>query len=286
MKIPSRLLFCSLIVSALSSPAWAITNGEIDEDNRYANVGALVMLRDPASGPPIVFCSGTLVHERILLTAAHCIDFVDARLAEGHTLEDDFRVSFGVNAREPDTWRKIAAVFVHPDYNHYEGQDGKANPVDLAVVILEDPVEDIAPAVLPTAGLLDDLHLTGLLESDLEGGSPLTAVGYGRTLEFPPPELIRIDGYRRFVETEYLGLTPTYLMVLKNPATDNGGSANGDSGGPIFWTDPLTEQDILVGVHLWSDAERVALTVDYRTDIPETLEFIETFIEMVNDGLL
>lgn len=278
-------LVCGLVLSAMlatTAPARAITNGEIDTGNDYSNVGALVMRRDP-SLPPLVFCTGTLVHERVLLTAAHCIDFIDEQLAEGHTL-DDFRVSFGVYARDDTTWLAIKDIIVHPDYNHYDGQDGKANPRDLALVILEEPV-DITPALLPLPGILDDLHMAGVLESDGEGGSPLTAVGYGRTLVFPPPDTISIDGYRRFAETEYLGLTQAYLMVLKNPAVHYGGSANGDSGGPVFWTAP-TGEDVLIGVILWGDEERVTLTVNYRTDIPETLDFIACVCDFVDAGEL
>jgi hypothetical protein len=133
--------------------------------------------------------------------------------------------------------------------------------------------------------MLDDLKMAGVLENAPDGSNPLTIVGYGRTLAFPPPELIPIDGYRRYAPTEYLSLTRAYVMTLGPPATDEGGSAGGDSGGPVFWTNPFTGQDLLIAIHNWTGDERAPHSVAYRTDIPASLEFIGFVLGAVEDAL-
>ena len=101
-------------------------------------------------------------------------------------------------------------------------------------------------------------------------------VGYGGSLEWPPPQ-IYYDDYRQFAESEYRALLKSWLRLSQNQATDDGGTCFGDSGGPAFWTEP-DGSEILVGVTSWGDAQCVAAGFNYRVDIPETLDFIDSLI--------
>ena len=70
------------ILLAIATPATAINWGKADE-GRHPNVGA-IMWQHPEWGW-IPFCSGTLIDERIFLTAGHCT-------YDG--VPEDIRVSF------------------------------------------------------------------------------------------------------------------------------------------------------------------------------------------------
>jgi len=277
------LFLSNLLVT--STPARAITWGEVDTENRYPYVGAIVGVELPATGEPFVVCSGTLIHPRVFLTAGHCTHNIEGLLDQGIiTLKDDVRVSFGVDALDSRSWLEVEAVITHPDFQ--PDLVPNDDPGDVGVLILKKPVRKITPAILPEAGLLDVLKASGELREGPEGGSRLTVAGYGRTLMFPPPETVAPDGLRRFAESEYLGLLDAWIVTSRNQAAGDGGSAGGDSGGPTLWTDPVTGQDILVGITSWGDPERVAITFKYRVDIPQTLDFITAVIGAIEDGLL
>ena len=56
---------------------------------------------------------------------------------------------------------------------------------------------------------------------------------------------------------------------------NNGGSCNGDSGGPIF----LAGSNIIVGVTSWGiDPNCAGPSIGYRTDISESLDFLSPFL--------
>jgi len=275
---------CLTVTLGTATPAWAIIWGEIDTDNRYPYVGAVVGMESPETGQPFVFCSGSLIHPRVLLTAGHATHSLETYFSQGLITLDDVRVSFGQNSLDPKTWLVVKEVVTHPGFQ--PGLVPKDDAFDVGMLILEKPVRKIAPAILPDAGLLDVLKAAGELREGSEGGSRLTVVGYGRTLSFPPPETIPPDGLRRFADSEYLGLLDAWIVTSRNQATGDGGTAYGDSGGPTLWTDPVTGLDILVGITSWGDPEKVAMTFKYRVDTPQTLDFIDFVIEAVDEGLL
>lgn len=275
---------CLTVTLGTTTPAWAIIWGEIDTKNEYPYVGAIVGMESPETSQPFVFCSGSLIHPRVLLTAGHCTDALESYLAQRLITLDDVRVSFGPDALDPKSWLEVQEVITHPDYQ--VGLVPNDDPVDVGVLILKKPVRKITPAILPEAGLLDVLKSAGELRDGSEGGTRLTVVGYGQTLTFPPPETVTPDGLRRFADSEYLGLLDAWIVTSRNQAAGDGGSASGDSGGPTLWTDPVTGLDVLVGLTSWGDPEKVAMTFKYRVDIPQTLDFIDFVIEAVEEGLL
>ncbi len=282
-------LFTAIVALGLFVPqALAITGGVVDVNNDYSNVGAVVVVHAPFPDVPLpeVAGTGTLIHPRVLLTAGHVTAFFEAFWAQGIGSPNDLRVSFGVNAYDPKTWLEIEDVITHPGF-HDVNPNQLANPPflnDVGVVILKKPVKHVPLAALPTAGLLDELKAAGLLREPAQGGTKFTVVGYGTTLDSPPPQLIDPDGLRRVAASEYQALREGWLYLNQNFATGNGGTGYGDSGGPTFWKDPATGDDILVSVTSRGDPETVATGVTWRVDIPETLDFIDWVIEEVNEG--
>jgi secreted trypsin-like serine protease len=266
LKCGWTIAMLTLTLTFWIPPTSAITWGEPDSDG-HPNVGAMVAMH-PELGPREI-CSGTLIAPQVFLTAGHCTDWASAVLPPGL-----LHVSFSTDdALNPATWLPVAAIITHPDYNWGPYSD----PHDVGILILEEPV--ILPAAtLPGEGFLDELRADGMLRQGREGAK-FTVVGYGSTLEWPPPKIIPPDGVRRVAQSEFLNLQKAWLLMSQNHAPGRGdaGTSYGDSGGPTFWV----EQDgseILVSVTSWGDIPCVATGTTYRIDIPDSLDFINSVL--------
>lgn len=262
MKLLSFFFVVLLSSCCIAVPANAITWGEPDE--HHDNVGAIV-IDFPGYGL-IPLCSGTLIHPRVFLTAGHCTRNIES-LGEG-----TLYVNFEPDALNPQKLIPVADVVTHPQY---DGGTPRSNPWDVGILILAEPVTDVVPAILPGEGFLDELLMNDLLKKHGDKAT-ITVVGYGGTLNWPPPE-ITYDNIRQFALSEMRALLTTWLVMTQNNATDNGGTCYGDSGGPAFYTEP-DNTEILVGITSWGDTPCVATGFYYRADIRETLDFIDEVI--------
>ena len=265
-RTASSLLFAAGIVIVVTAvvfrppSAKAIVGGQLDAD-KHPNVGTFVFPEGldfdfdgipdwdgDEDGVPDVPASGgnfTLIHPRVAVGAAHVFDIILEDLELGYYTIHELRVSFHPQPRlHPNTWLEVSDVILHPNYVPNAGA-GATPLVDLAVVVLKEPV-DIAPATLAPQGYLDLLDDLGVLR-DAEIGAPFTVVGYGNYGD-PPNNLIAADGQRRAAVSEFMHLNDRWMFLGQNRAHGNGGSAARDSGGPTFWIDPLTNDEVLVAL--------------------------------------
>lgn len=224
---------------ALAAPASASTGGTPDTANTYSNVGLLVSYTDGDR----YRCSGTLVSRTVVLTAAHCTDGVDGKVALSFkpTIAEAAPSPLPV-AKDPQAGYTQAELekagyasgdaFTHPQYSDFTDP---RNWNDVGVIVLDRPVTGIAPASIAGLGTLDRIKTSDLSKTLFR------AVGYGTEVRKPDngpqkPQPMTYPLIRRYVDMPGQKLTPQILQTNGNP-NDNkgtGGTCFGDSGGPVF----------------------------------------------------
>jgi secreted trypsin-like serine protease len=247
-----RLVAASALIATLAfaAPVGAITHGTVD-GNGHPNVGGLVSPRQYSDGTWI-YCSGTLISPTVFLTAAHCGD------ANGERVVVTFDTAY------VDGDKTYSGTFRgDPLYDQ-----AQSDPHDIAVVVLDKAVNGITPARLPKAGSL----------SNLPSNQLFTSVGYGAYLVTNSPgghQYIYNDV--RMVATGTLNATnASWLRISMNPATGNGGTCYGDSGGPNF----LGTTDIVAATTITGDAICRSTNVDYRVDTVSARSFLANYVNL------
>lgn len=250
MRLPS-LAAIAVSVAALcaAAPAGAITNGTPD-GQRHPNVGGLVSATQFSDGTWI-YCSGTLISPTVFLTAAHCGD-------DGERV----RVTFDTAYEDGDP---VYAGTFHADPLFGQRQ---SDPHDIAVVVLDSAVSGIAPAGLPEAGSL----------GDLPAKQRFTSVGYGafEVTNGPGGHQYLYDDVRNMATGTLSAVNKAWLRISMNPATGNGGTCYGDSGGPNF----LGTSGVIAAITITGDAVCRATNVDYRLDTASARAFLADYVAL------
>jgi len=253
----------------LVGPAVAITFGQPD-GNRHPNVGALLADVDEDSPGLDIICTGTLIDGDVFLTAGHCTDFLEAEGIERVWVT--FRPEYDEDAAT--SGGLFAGRYVtHPDYG-WSGSGGLSDPHDIAVVLLNRS-PGIAPAQLPTLGLLDQMKSRHQLKDQT-----FTAVGYGTVREDKTggPHAFFFDGTRRFVLQSYQTLQEAWLTLSMQPSTGDGGTCYGDSGGPHFLGG--ARSNLIVSITVTGDAMCRATDKTYRVDTRSARAFLDNFVAL------
>ena len=246
-----RFSISVVVLLFLALPALAITYGQVD-GKLHPNVGALV---GQYSGGYYPFCSGTLISPTVFLTAAHCNPGTSR-------INVTFAPDFDGRAKLlPGTY------YADPLYTH--SQD---DPHDIAVVVLDQPVKGVTPARLPAANAL----------SGLGPDQRFTSVGYGAQENPPQPggPVLTYYDIREYSTGTLNAINPAWLRISQNPATGNGGTCYGDSGGPNFLGAGASETDIVAGLTVTGDLFCKSTNVVYRTDTPSARGFLGRFVTL------
>jgi len=246
-----KLVVIIVLVTLLSitTPVQAITYGELD-GTRHPNVGGLVSPSQYSDGTWL-YCSGTLISPTVFLTAAHC-DEGTARVTV--TFDPDYEAG---DKTYTGTW------YADPLYDQKQ-----SDPHDIAVVVFDKPIKGIVPARLPAADSL----------SNLSGLQQFTSVGYGayEVTNGPGGHQYLYNDVRMVATGTLNAINPAWLRISMNPATGNGGTCYGDSGGPNF----LGTTDILAATTITGDAICRSTNVTYRLDTPSARAFLSQFVTL------
>ena len=186
----------------------------------------------------------------------------------------DGAIPFGESTSRNTNLVPVAQVVSNPNYPGPESDSG-----DIAVVLINatSKTRRIAPAALPGAGQLDGLAADNGLKDAV-----FTAVGYGlqnRVVGGGTPTFTDANpAPRMYAFSSFNALGPGYLRLSQNPATGNGGTCFGDSGGPNFLD--VNGKPVLVAITITGDAVCRSTNVDYRLDIPSARSFLAPYIPL------
>jgi len=243
------------IALAGAVPALAILYGGPD-GNDHPYVGLAVFF--DASGTRLGRCSGTLLSEKILLTAGHCTD-------GAATAQVWFDAAIGLNSPS-----FTGVPHTHPDFN----DSAFPNRRDVGVVVFGAavPVPGSLFATLPALGALDDLATRRGPDYPI-----FTIVGYGFQSVKPDlrMDLIRFRGATKLVNLRSALTDGFNLQMSSDPGRWAGGICFGDSGGPVF----LGDTNVVVAVDSFvMNSNCTGSGFAYRTDIFDAQSFILPFL--------
>ncbi|MFN2177286.1 MAG: trypsin-like serine protease [Anaerolineales bacterium] len=257
-----------VLLLVIASVAYAITYGELDGEG-HPYVGLALFYDD---GDNYLWrCSGTLIGEKLFLTAGHCTYgtsyakvMFDSDLEQLEWVNDDL----GYVSCDPYTcyegWTEA-----HPEYDDYWSQF--PNTYDLGLVHLKKKVKMENYGEVADVGALDGLE-TKLGQKDLI----IRTVGYGLQSGYPREEneKIRYTSTSKIIELNSANTGGFGIHTSNNPSEvqGEGGACMGDSGGPIFYP---ADSNIVVGVVSWGNNYNcVGADYGYRTDTQIGHDFI------------
>jgi Trypsin len=195
------------------------------------------------------FCSGTVIGDRLVLTAAHCVDGAP-RLAV---------LVFGPN-REP-ILNEITGRSLHPAYRRADWQNRRTS-IDLAIIRTARPIGQGKRAARLSTGALP------------AAGTTIRLVGYGPIAEGDGASA----GVLRTAALTVTGRPSTYQVRLIGAPGGKLGACTGDSGGPTFATE--TGEAVLAGVVSWSTGQGASRCGNLTGTVPIAphRQWIETAI--------
>ncbi len=199
-------------------------------------------------GERLSLCTGNLITSRLILTAAHCTDFIPTEL-----LVVAGRAYVGADIWNAEYELPLVDRFVHPNYVELDAEVGELGSYDISLVVLESdaPVRPMWMRLEP----LDDSLL----------GLEMVSIGFGLDED-------EVSGVKRSAILTLDELDEMFLISRSATNPDGATICSGDSGGPqVAWVNGEWEQ---WGVHSWGDArcrmtsgsQRVDLALDWVLD--------------------
>lgn len=271
-----RLALLAALAATLvtfAGSAGAIT-GSYTDDFVHDNVGLLVFYTtpDPVTGDPFSHrCSGTLISPTLVVTAGHCTAGVDTgRIYFQQSAAPNYSpAAFGGWGGDPTTGYPYANGITFKRADNYGYLAGFPETKDAGVVVLDQPVTPRNGfGILPTAGAIDRY----VAAAGDKKQARFTVSGYGLSDQDPRPVSFR----KRLMANSYAvnneaPITEFNLKTTANASQGKGGTCNGDSGGPVFFSGT----NVIAAVTSFGmNGQCKGLDFSYRLDRPQVLSWI------------
>jgi secreted trypsin-like serine protease len=197
-------------------------------------------------------CTGTLIEEDVVLTAAHCIDGPEI---------DSFIVVVSADSDRRGKVYRANRWIIHPEF-----QISKMIS-DLGLIYLEKPVTGIQPVKLPPQ---NDRNLDTLRKNVLYGwgidqnGSTPKSIGFAR-----------VDDYTGSASLILPGFNPDSMIAAGRIKPDGSftGACQGDSGGPLLST--FANTTFVIGVVSYGEQRCKAASPTAFTRVSAYVDWIE-----------
>ena len=268
-----------VILAIAVSPVAAITGNWV-EDFEHPFVGLIVFYDE--NDVFLGRCSGSLLDPYNFLTAGHCVVGADRAIIY-------FQQDAGVNY-DPAT--QLDPVTGYPEYcaagtlgvvcatsdeiYNYGFPQPLPNRHDVALIVLDQPINLSEYGQLPEAGILDELATERGIQN-----VTFTASGYGLTYKNEEhngkPNVSfreRLMALSTLVNLDSALFNAGFNVQTSGNGAGKGGTCNGDSGGPIFYGG--YESNLIVAVTSFGLNQLCRGTdFSYRIDQADVLQWLE-----------